>query len=96
MGKYQFGKETLKMYGVQNLLDYKSNPALQEEVFLMNVMRNKWILRREISWYSDRYLAIDQGPIILMIENYRTQLLWNLFMQDQEIIEGLNNLGFIF
>ena len=48
------------------------------------------------NWYSDRYLAIDQGPIILMIENYRTQLLWNLFMQDQEIIEGLNNLGFIF
>jgi hypothetical protein len=31
-----------------------------------------------------------------MIENYRTQLLWNLFMQDQEIVEGLNNLGFIF
>ena len=28
------------------------------------------------NWYSDRYLAIDQGPIILMIENYRTQLLW--------------------
>ena len=48
------------------------------------------------NWYSDRYLAIDQGPIILMIENYRTQLLWNLFMQDQEIIEGLKNLGFIF
>ena len=39
------------------------------------------------NWYSERYLAIDQGPIILMIENYRTQLLWNLFMQDQEIIE---------
>ena len=48
------------------------------------------------NWYSDRYLAIDQGPIILMIENYRTQLLWNLFMQDQEIIEGLSNLGFSF
>ena len=42
------------------------------------------------NWYSDRYLAIDQGPIILMIENYRTQLIWNLFMQDEEIIEGLN------
>ena len=67
MGKYQFGKETLKMYGVQNLLDYKSNPALQEEVFLMNVMRNKWILRREISWYSDRYLNgiyVSQSGII--------------------------------
>ena len=67
MGKYQFGKGTLKMYGVRNLTDYKSNPALQEEVFLMNVMRNKWILRREISWYSDRYLNsiyVSQSGII--------------------------------
>ena len=67
MGKYQFGKETLKMYGVRNLSDYKSNPALQEEVFLMNVMRNKWILRREISWYSNRYLNgiyVSQSGII--------------------------------
>lgn len=56
LGKYQFGKGTLKMYGVRNLSEYKLNPELQEKVFLMNVMRNKWILRREISWYSNRYL----------------------------------------
>jgi len=56
LGKYQFGKGTLKMYGVRNLSEYKGNPELQEKVFLMNVMRNKWILRREISWYSNRYL----------------------------------------
>ena len=56
LGKYQFGKETLKMYGVRNLSEYRLNPELQEKVFLMNVMRNKWILRREISWYSNRYL----------------------------------------
>ena len=56
LGKYQFGKGTLKMYGVRNLSEYKRNPELQEKVFLMNVMRNKWILRREISWYSNRYL----------------------------------------
>ena len=56
LGKYQFGKGTLKMYGVRNLSDYRLNPELQEKVFLMNVMRNKWILRREISWYSNRYL----------------------------------------
>ena len=56
LGKYQFGKGTLKMYGVRNLSEYKYNPELQEKVFLMNVMRNKWILRREISWYSNRYL----------------------------------------
>ena len=48
------------------------------------------------NWYSDKYIAIDQGPILLMIENYRTELLWNLFMQDQEIISGLTNLGFNF
>ena len=36
-------------------------------------------------WFSDGYLAIDQGPIICMIENYRSQLLWNLFMNDQDI-----------
>ena len=56
LGKYQFGRGTLKMYGVRNLSEYRLNPELQEKVFLMNVMRNKWILRREISWYSNRYL----------------------------------------
>ena len=57
VGKYQFGKGTLKMYGVRNLVEYKNNPELQEKIFLMNVKRNKWILRREISWYSKRYLG---------------------------------------
>ena len=56
LGKYQFGKGTLKMYGVRNLSEYRLNPELKEKVFWMNVMRNKWILRREISWYSNRYL----------------------------------------
>ena len=56
LGKYQFGRGTLKMYGVRNLSEYRLDPELQEKVFLMNVMRNKWILRREISWYSNRYL----------------------------------------
>ena len=57
VGKYQFGEGTLKIYGVENIIKYKNNPELQEKVFLMNVMRNKWILRREISWYSNRYLG---------------------------------------
>jgi hypothetical protein len=47
-------------------------------------------------WVAEAYLAIDQGPIIIMIENYRTQLFWNLFMQNDDINEGLNNLGFSF
>jgi hypothetical protein len=45
-------------------------------------------------WFADSFLAIDQGPIIGMIENYRTGLLWNLFMSCPEIKAGMNNLGF--
>ncbi|MEM9857745.1 MAG: glucoamylase family protein [Bacteroidota bacterium] len=46
------------------------------------------------NWYARSYLAIDQGPIILMIENHRTALLWDLFMQNTEVTEGLDKLGF--
>ncbi len=46
------------------------------------------------NWFPQRYLAIDQGPIVVMIENYRTQLIWNLFMQAPEIQTGLKKLGF--
>lgn len=45
-------------------------------------------------WYASSHLAIDQGPIIVMIENYRTGLLWNLFMKDPDIQRGLAKLGF--
>lgn len=46
------------------------------------------------NWYPTRYLAIDQGPAVVMMENYRTGLLWNLFMSCPEIQEGLKELGF--
>jgi len=46
------------------------------------------------SWKTERYLAIDQGTIGPMIENYKTQLFWNLFMNAPEIMQGLQNLGF--
>lgn len=45
-------------------------------------------------WYPEKYLAIDQGPIPVMIENYRTGLLWKLFMSCPEIKSGLKKLGF--
>lgn len=46
------------------------------------------------NWYAKSHLAIDQGPIIVMIENYRTGLLWKLFMNAPEIQKGLKKLGF--
>lgn len=45
-------------------------------------------------WYADNYLAIDQGPIVVMIENHRSGLLWDLFMNNPEIHMGLRSLGF--
>ncbi len=45
-------------------------------------------------WFASSTLAIDQGPIIVMIENYRTKLIWNLFMSAPEVKTGLKNLGF--
>ena len=46
------------------------------------------------NWYASSHLAIDQGPIIVMIENYRTQLLWRLFMKNKDVLKGLRKLGF--
>lgn len=46
------------------------------------------------NWYAKSHLAIDQGPIIVMIENHRTGLLWKLFMSCPEIQNGLKKLGF--
>lgn len=48
------------------------------------------------NWTADSYLAIDQGPIIIMIENYRTGLLWDLFMSAPEVQSGLDKLGFAY
>ena len=45
-------------------------------------------------WYANSYLAIDQGPIIVMIENYRSGLLWNLFMSAPEVQQAKTTLGF--
>jgi hypothetical protein len=45
-------------------------------------------------WFASSTLAIDQGPIIIMIENYRSGLLWNLFTSCPEVKTGMRNLGF--
>jgi hypothetical protein len=46
------------------------------------------------SWFASSFLAIDQGPIIIMIENYRSGLLWQLFTSCEEVKNGMRVLGF--
>ena len=45
-------------------------------------------------WFPRRYLAIDQGPIVVMMENHRSGMIWNLFMSCPEISSALSGLGF--
>ena len=45
-------------------------------------------------WFAPSFLAIDQGPIVVMIENHRTGLPWQLFMQNENVKSGLERLGF--
>ena len=46
------------------------------------------------NWFAQSYIAIDQGPIVVMMENYRTGLLWDYFMRDTDVQAGLTKLGF--
>ena len=46
------------------------------------------------NWWASSYIAIDQGPEVVMIENYRTGLIWDLFMSAPEVKTGLTKLGF--
>ena len=47
-------------------------------------------------WFASSYIAIDQGPIVVMIENYRTGLLWDCFMKNEDVQKGLTKLGFTY
>ena len=67
MGKYQFNLNTLKMYKIKNSKKFINNAELQERVFLINVQRNKWILRKDIKWFVgtriDNTIITESGII---------------------------------
>ncbi|MDX1284447.1 MAG: glucoamylase family protein, partial [Draconibacterium sp.] len=46
------------------------------------------------NWIKESYIGIDQGPIVVMIENYRTGLLWKNVMKDEDLQSGLDKLEF--
>ena len=47
-----------------------------------------------IGWFDTDYLGIDQGPIIAMIENYRSDLIWKTMRKNPYIVAGLKKAGF--
>jgi hypothetical protein len=77
-----------------------SLPTLQ--YFYSQFRRNIWTaygfrdaFNLSVQWYGSDELGIDQGPIVIMIENYRTQRPWRLFMQNEEVQRGLQRAGFV-
>ena len=61
LGKYQFGKNTLKLIGIYNTNKFLSDPKLQEKAFIANTARNKWILRRDIK----RFVGNIVGGVLI-------------------------------
>jgi hypothetical protein len=50
--------------------------------------------QRKQAWISDAHFALDQGPVIIMIENYRSGLIWRLMRGSDPIVRGLRRAGF--
>lgn len=57
MGKYQFGKSTLRVLGIYNTKDFLNNPALQEKAFRALLSKNKWELRKEIWRFEGKVIS---------------------------------------
>ena len=57
MGKYQFGISTLHVIGLYNAHQFLNNPVLQEEAFMANLSRNKWILRKDIARFTGKTIG---------------------------------------
>lgn len=57
LGKYQFNRNTLKAFGIQNTDMFLNDTRLQEDAFMALTARNKWLLRKEISRYTGKYVS---------------------------------------
>jgi hypothetical protein len=76
------------VYGEYGFLD-ALNPSLDDPVDV-----TAGAIVPGVGWFDDQYLGIDQGPIVLMIENYRSGLIWELMRDNPYIVRGLCRAGF--
>lgn len=74
----------------------KEYPGIWGTYGFLDSFNPTWPLKKngQKAWYDDDYLGIDQGPILIMAEDYRTGLIWNLLKNDPAIIKGLKKAGF--
>jgi len=83
-------------------MPYTPTESMNMLRFLYNENYNKYVgiagpydaYSVHYNWVTPRYLAIDQGTIAPMVENYKSQFLWQLFMNAPDVKQGLIKLGF--
>lgn len=77
------------LYGQYGFLD-AFNPSFQ----WTNVPLQHGTVVPDVGWFDGDYLGIDQGPIVTMIENHRTELVWQYMRKNEAIVRGLKRAGF--
>ncbi|HXI34822.1 MAG TPA: glucoamylase family protein, partial [Gemmatimonadales bacterium] len=83
--RHTYGANLFSTYGFFDAL----NPT-----FPTNVAPSMGHVVAGVGWFDTDYLGIDQGPILAMIENYRTGLIWNVMKKNPYIVKGLCRAGF--
>ncbi len=78
----------VKLFGTYGFLD-AFNPT-----FTATGQQETGTVDPQLGWFDIDYLGIDQGPILAMIENYRTGLVWRVMRTNPHIIRGLQRAGF--
>ena len=58
------------------------------------VTTRRLVPEKRKGWVSKGYYGLDQGPIVMMIENYRSGMIWRLMRRCPSIVEGLRRAGF--
>lgn len=84
--KSRYGGKLYQQYGFVDAF----NPSMREKPDFLN----RGTVDPAYGWFDTDYLGIDQGPIVLMIENYRSGFVWNVMKKNPHIVRGLKRAGF--
>jgi len=84
--RHTYGDKLFQQYGFLDAF----NPTLKDTT--VRLRRGRIVAGK--GWFDDNYLGIDQGPIVAMIENHRSALVWELMKKNPYIVRGLCRAGF--
>jgi hypothetical protein len=87
-------EEMAKRYGDSLYTNYGFLDAFNPGLRRTDIKLQHGRVDPQLGWFDGDYLGIDQGPIVTMIENYRTGLVWNVMRKNPHVIRGLRRAGF--